>query len=150
MTTDQNIPRAPLILGLAGLLPFLWAALGVLAPGIAEVTVDIMGPRFNARYMLISYGTVILCFMSGVLWGFATKSERLAPYLMSTGPALWAFFMIGGGERQATSAVLIGFLLVFGCDMQFRMWGLTPHWWLSLRALLTVVVVACLAVGLFL
>lgn len=145
-----SIPRAPFFLGLAGLLPFLWGALGVLVPSVSDLTVDIMGPRFNARFMLISYGTVILCFMSGVLWGFAVKSDRLAPYLMSTGPALWAFFMIGGGERQATSAVLVGFLLVFGCDMQFSMWGLTPPWWLSLRALLTVVVVACIAVGLWL
>jgi len=150
MIQTGSIPRAPLYLGLAGLLPFLWGALGVLIPGIADLTVDIMGQRFNARYMLISYGTIILCFMSGVLWGFATKSDRFVPYLMSTGPALWAFFMVGGGERQATSAVLIGFLLVFGCDMQFRMWGLTPPWWLSLRALLTSIVVACLAVGLFL
>ncbi|MEM9584492.1 MAG: DUF3429 domain-containing protein [Pseudomonadota bacterium] len=145
----NTIPRAPLYLGLAGLLPFLWAAAGVLSPGLSEATVSVIGPRFNAPYVLISYGTVIMCFMSGVLWGFATKSERLIPYAMSTIPALWAFFAIGGGERQATSAVLVGFILVFLCDLQFAVWRLTPTWWIKLRTLLTAIVLGCLLIGLY-
>lgn len=142
------IPRPALLLGFAGLLPFLWAALGVLFPALSDATVAALGPRFNAPYVLISYGTVILCFMSGVLWGFAIKSDRMLPYALSTMPALWAFFTIGGGERQATSAVLVGFILVFMCDLQFAAWRLTPAWWIKLRALLSAVVIACLAVGL--
>ncbi len=145
MTT---IPRPALLLGLAGLLPFIWAALGVLVPSVSDLTVATLGARFNAPYMLISYGTVIMCFMSGVLWGFATKSDRLLPYVLSTLPALWAFFTIGGGERQATSAVLVGFILVFLFDLQFAVWKLTPPWWVKLRALLTAVVLACLCIGL--
>lgn len=143
------IPRGPLVLGIVGLLPFVWAALGILAPSVSDATVSVLGPRFNASYMLISYGTVILCFMSGVLWGFATKTDDITAYVLSTMPALWTFFTIGGGERQATSAVLIGFLLVFVCDVQFRLWNLTPLWWLKLRARLTGVVVVCLLIGLF-
>ncbi len=143
-----QIPRPALYLSLAGLLPFLWAALGILVPAMSEATVDILGARFNAPFILISYGTVILCFMSGVLWGFAVKSDRFLPYLVSTLPALWAFFAIGGGERQATSAVLIGFLLVFLFDLQFTVWRLTPPWWIKLRAWLTAIVLACLAIGL--
>ena len=145
----KDIPTSALSLGLAGLLPFLWAALGILMPSVSDLTVSILGPRFNAPYMLIAYGTVILCFMSGVLWGFAVKSERFLPYVLSVIPALWAFFTIGGGERQATSAVLVGFILVFLFDMQLANWGLTPPWWVKLRALLTAVVLACLAVGLY-
>lgn len=145
----MSIPRAPLLLGLAGLLPFLWAAAGVLVPALSDATVVRLGARFNAPYVLISYGTVILCFMSGVLWGFATKADRLAPYMASVLPALWAFFMVGGGERQATSAVLIGFILVFVFDVQFAVWKLTPAWWIKLRALLTATVVTCLLIGLY-
>ena len=143
-----QIPRGPLLLGLAGLLPFVWAALGVLAHPISDITVAALGARFSAPYVLISYGTVIMCFMSGVLWGFAVKSDRVLPYVLSTIPALWAFFAIGGGERQATSAVLIGFLLVFLFDLQFSIWKLTPPWWIKLRGLLTAVVLTCLAIGL--
>lgn len=143
------IPRGALFLGLAGLLPFLWAALGVLVPAVSDATVSLLGPRFNAPYMLVSYGTVILCFMSGVLWGFATKTNEVKGFALSVMPALWAFFTIGGGPQQATSAVLIGFILVFACDVQFRIWGLAPDWWLKLRALLTAIVAACLLVGIF-
>ena len=144
-----SIPRPPLLLGLAGLLPFLWAAAGILIPPLSEATVAVLGARFNAPYVLISYGTVILCFMSGVLWGFATTQERIIPYAVSTLPALWAFFTIGGGESQATSAVMVGFILVFLFDLQFSIWRLTPVWWLPLRGVLTAVVLACLAIGLW-
>ena len=109
------IPRGALVLGLAGLLPFLWGALGLLVPALGDATVALLGQRFNAGYILISYGTVILCFMSGVLWGFATKTNDIKAFALSTMPALWAFFTIGGGPQQATSAVLIGFILVFAC-----------------------------------
>ena len=143
----SQIPRPALFLGLAGLLPFLWAALGVIVPTVSDTTVAALGARFNAPYMLIAYGTVILCFMSGVLWGYATTSNRFLPYLMSTLPALWAFFMVGGGEKQATSALLVGFLFVFACDLQFRVWRLTPEWWIPMRALLTAVAMGCLFIG---
>jgi hypothetical protein len=143
------IPRAPLLLGLAGLMPFLWAALGSLVPSFSDMTVGVLGQRFNAPFVLISYGTVILCFMSGVLWGFAVKSDRFAPYIYSVIPALWAFFTIGGGEEQATKAVLIGFILVFAFDLQFSVWRLVPDWWIKLRALLTAIVCGCLLIGVF-
>ncbi len=142
------IPRPALAMGLAGLLPFLWGAAGLLVPALSDSTVALLGQRFNAGFILISYGTVIMCFMSGVLWGFATGQERMLPYILSTIPALWAFFAIGGGEQQATSAVLVGFILVFLFDLQFSNWRLTPPWWLKLRALLTGVVALCLIIGL--
>ncbi|PTX57313.1 uncharacterized protein DUF3429 [Litoreibacter ponti] len=142
------IPRPALYLGLAGLLPFLWGALGTLVPAIDQFTVSALGQRFNAGFILVSYGTVILCFMSGVLWGFATKTNEFKAFSLSTMPALWAFFTVGGGQDRAISAVLIGFLLVFACDVQFRLWGLAPDWWLKLRTLLTAIVAACLAIGL--
>ena len=143
-------PASALILGLAGLIPFLWAALGHLMPQLSDWTVSILGQRFAASHMLIAYGTVILCFMSGVLWGFATEAFGTAAtkaYALSVVPALWAFFAIGGGETRATSAVLVGFLLVFACDLQFSAWGLTPSWWVKLRAMLTGIVVLCLLIG---
>ena len=141
------IPRSALYLGLAGLLPFLWAAAGLLVPAIGEFTVGFLGQRFNPGYMLVAYGWTILCFMSGVLWGFATKSNEAKAYALSVLPALWAFFTVGGGNGPATSALIIGFILVFACDVQFRSWGLAPDWWLKLRAFLTLVVLICLGMG---
>src|SRR6056297_1913969 len=70
-----GIPRAPLLLGLAGLLPFLWGALTLYSEGAALLTLDTVGPRFTGPFVMLQYGTIILAFMSGVLWGFATKAE---------------------------------------------------------------------------
>ena len=139
------IPRGALVLGLAGLLPFLWAALGILVPAVSDFTVSLLGPRFNAPYMLVSYGTVILCFMSGVLWGFATKTNEVKAFALSVMPALWAFFMIGDGPVTASLNLSIGFAGLLILDWQFQKWGLAPPWWMKLRVLLTVLVLLSLA-----
>ncbi|NYS24201.1 DUF3429 domain-containing protein [Rhodobacteraceae bacterium 2376] len=146
------IPRPALWLGLAGLLPFLWGVGTLLSPALAEVTLRSIGPRFVGPYVLIAYGTVILCFMSGVLWGFAARGEagRWRGYALSVLPALWAFFFVGGGAVQALWALLTGFVVLLVMDMQFGQWGLTPRWWMRLRLILTAGVVACLALGLVL
>jgi hypothetical protein len=149
----REIPRAPLILGLAGLIPFVWGALTYLIGPLANWGAETLGPRFVGPYIQLFYGSVILSFMSGVLWGFATKTEgsRAATgYALSVLPALWAFFMTGGGPTTAGMNLIFGFLGLLLLDAAFARWGLTPPWWMALRVLLTAVVVACLAVGVFL
>jgi hypothetical protein len=143
-----DIPRAPLLLGLAGLLPFLWGAATVLVPGLADWGVRAIGPRFAGPYVLLSYGTVILAFMSGVLWGFATKAEgqvAASGYALAVLPALWAFFFVGGGPVSAAMYLMFGFLGLLGLDWMFWRQGLAPAWWMRLRLGLTAVVVFCLS-----
>ncbi|TVS04394.1 MAG: DUF3429 domain-containing protein [Rhodobacteraceae bacterium] len=147
------IPRSALALGLAGLLPFFFGLATLLSPALRETTEGLIGPRFTGPYVLISYGSVILSFMSGVLWGFAARGEmehHWRGYALSTVPALWVFFMVGGGPSQALSALLIGFVGLLRLDWQFRLWGLAPDWWMRLRLILTAGVVLCLALGLWL
>ena len=142
------IPRAPLLLGLAGLIPFVWGALTVSVPGLGEWGVRTLGPRLAGPFVLLNYGIVILAFMSGVLWGFATKAEgsRAATgYALSVIPALWAFFMVGGGPVFSAIYLIAGFLGLLALDWSFARQGLAPEWWMRLRILLTVVVVACLS-----
>ncbi|SEM29252.1 Protein of unknown function [Roseovarius tolerans] len=149
----QTIPRAPLILGLAGLLPFLWGALTVLVPDLGLWTAQTLGPRFAGPYVMLFYGAVILSFMSGVLWGFAawaTGTLATTGYALSVIPALWAFFMTGGGPTSAGMNLIFGFAGLLLLDLQFARWGLAPAWWMPLRLLLSAVVIACLAVGVFL
>ncbi|MFK7763423.1 MAG: DUF3429 domain-containing protein [Roseobacter sp.] len=148
-----RIPLAPLLLGLAGLIPFLWGALTYLSPQMAQWGADSLGARFIGPYVQLFYGSIILSFMSGVLWGFATKARgaRAATgYVLSVIPALWAFFMTGGGPTTAGMNLIFGFLGLLALDFAFSAWGLTPRWWMSLRVLLTSIVIACLAVGVFL
>ena len=142
-----SIPRSALILGLAGLIPFAWGVVTLYHDGMAELTASMLGPRFVGPYLQLFYGTVILSFMSGVLWGFATKTTGAAAaagYALSVIPALWAFFMTGGGPVSTGLNLITGFLGLLILDFYFFRAGLTPRWWMKLRILLTSGVVACL------
>ena len=142
-----RIPTAPLLLGLAGLLPFFWGVLTMYLPTFQEVTLATLGPRFAGPYVQLSYGTVILAFMSGVLWGFATKAEgsvAASGYALSVLPALWAFFLVGGGPVSAATFLILGFIGLLGLDLMFARQGLAPGWWMQLRCLLTTGVVLSL------
>lgn len=143
----STIPKSALILGLAGLLPFVWGVVTIYSPVAADWTVGTIGPRFIGPYVGLAYGTVILSFMSGVLWGFATKGtggQAATGYVLSVLPALWAFFMIGGGPVSAGMNLIFGFIGLLALDFAFWRWGLAPHWWMTLRVLLTGVVIMCL------
>lgn len=147
-----EIPRSALILGLAGLIPFLWGAANVLFPATVGWGGQWMPPMFMGSYVILTYGVVILSFMSGVLWGFAAKGAERAwrGYAASVVPALWALFMVTGPEAQALSALLTGFFALLALDAQFALWRLVPRWWMRLRFLLTAGVAVCLGVGLWL
>ncbi|MDP2085068.1 MAG: DUF3429 domain-containing protein [Gemmobacter sp.] len=141
------IPRSALILGLAGLIPFVWGGLTVLAPDLADWSAGRLGARFTGPYVGLAYGTVILAFMSGVLWGFATKAEgtdAALGYGLSVIPALWAFFMVGGGPVSAAINLMAGFVGLLALDWHFWRAGLAPAWWLRLRMGLTAAVLASL------
>jgi hypothetical protein len=148
-----QIPRSALILGLAGVLPFGWGALTLVSDAASQWGMDVLGARFIGPYVQLSYGMVILSFMSGVLWGFATKAkggQAATGYALSVIPALWAFFMTGGGPVSAGMNLIFGFLGLLVLDYSFWRWGLAPNWWMQLRVLLTVLVVSCLSLGVFL
>lgn len=139
------IPRAPLFLGLAGLLPFLWGALTLVSSDLAIWATRTIGARFSGPFVMLNYGTIILAFMSGVLWGFATKGGQPLNYALSVIPALWVFFAVGAGAASSAVYLIAGFLGLLALDWHFANQGLTPPWWMRLRILLTVVVVACLS-----
>lgn len=146
------IPQTALILGLAGLIPFVWGALTELSPLLADWGAANLGPRFIGPYVGLAYGTVILAFMSGVLWGFAAQARGAAAtqgYVLSVIPALWTFFMVGGGPVSAAINLMAGFAGVLLIDWSFWRQGLAPAWWMGLRCGLTAIVLACLAVTAF-
>jgi hypothetical protein len=148
---DTRIPRAPLLLGLAGLIPFLWSAATHLIPSLSGWAGQWLPPMFLGAYVGLTYGTVILSFMSGVLWGFATRAEgreAAIAYTLSVIPALWVFLMVTDASANSIIYLAAGFIGLLFLDTIFSVWGLAPRWWLRLRIMLTIVVVACLALPL--
>ena len=73
MIDDARIPRPALLLGLAGLVPFLWSAATHLSPVLATWAGQWFKPMFLGAYVGLTWGTVVLAFLSGVLWGFAGR-----------------------------------------------------------------------------
>jgi len=144
----KYIPQTPLLLGLAGLVPFVWGALTLMSADLMAWSTQVLGARLSGPYVGLAYGVVILSFMSGVLWGFATRATgAFVPwgYALSVLPALWAFFMTGMGPTGSAVSLIVGFVALLALDVLFARQGLTPVWWLRLRVLLTSIVVLCLA-----
>ncbi len=137
------MPRSALLLGLAGLLPFLGNAAVILLD-----RPELLGSSGGARGLEI-YGIVILCFMSGVLWGFATKADDGAAlwYSLSVIPALWVFFGMTFRSQDTLGVLLVGFIGLLALDYTFQRAKLAPDWWIRLRVLLTTIVSLCLAIG---
>jgi len=151
----QSIPKPALWLGLAGLIPFLAGAFISLSasPPVPDGSYPLIIPK-DGLALLASYGVVILCFMSGVLWGFAvnaSKETQVIYLTLSVIPALYCFFFVqwGGRPDEQLINLIIGFIGILGLDYLFFRRGLAPEWWMKLRLLLTVIVVSCLAIGTF-
>ncbi len=131
-----------LLLGLAGLIPFL--ACGVLALGQ-------FGERGAAA--LAAYGAVILAFLGGVHWGFALpepshRGER-ARLVLGVLPSLvgWVALLSGIALRvdAALGILLLGFIGTTVVEARARQAGLMPAGYMGLRWVLSGVVVLVLA-----
>ena len=145
-----KIPTGALILGLSGVLPFAWGAVTLLSEEAFNFGIENFGARFVGPLIQLSYGVIILCFMSGILWGFATKmDEKNASlgYILSVLPALWAFLSMGRGPISDTISLIVGFLAVLLIDRHFYLLKLTPLWWMNLRTPLTFLVISLLGLG---
>ncbi len=145
--TAPRVPVAAAALGAAGLIPFVWSAATHLSPGLAAASG--LPPLFLGTYVGLTYGTVILSFMSGVLWGFAAKGSDWLPYALSVIPALWVFFAVNDASDISSIYLIAGFAGLLMLDGTFAARGLAPAWWMRLRLPLTAVVIACLAIPLF-
>lgn len=144
----SHSPRTALILGTAALLPFVWGVVTMWSQPLALATARHLGPRFIGPYVQLSYGTVALAFLSGILWGFASRARAgvaATGYLLSVLPAAWAFLFVSGGPVSAATALGAGFIGVTALDWLFWQQGLVPRWWMRVRLGFTVVVLLSLA-----
>ena len=147
----KKIPNSALILGLSGLIPFFWGALTSFGFVLEDLKLTGLSDEYIGSNINLIYGTIILAFMSGVLWGFAANVDdkrRPVGLILSVLPALWAFFTFNGILINPFISLIIGFCAVFVIDIRFYYWQLTPKWWLSLRSVLTLFVIICLSVNL--
>lgn len=133
---DHAIPAGPLVLGLAGLAPFIALSLAV----------ALQHPRLlglDAGFALAGYGAVILSFLGGVHWGLAMRhpsaQTRARLYALAVAPALWAWagLLVGGAAGLATLA--IGLAVHGAVDASLSGRFAAPRWYGRLRLLLSTI-----------
>lgn len=126
--TDSSVPRAALILGLAGLLPSI-AALAA-AAALPEW-------REAAARVGLAYGAVIASFVGGAWWGLAAARAEAAALprllVLSVLPSLvaWPALLVPTTTGMLLLAGLFATLLP--TDRRLLRDGVAPAWWMGLR-----------------
>ena len=144
----RPLPRLAILLGLAGLLPFVLCSLGALSLSSDASTRSLLA--------LVAYGATILAFLGGVHWGFAldesgTASERAqrARFGLGVLPSLigWTAMLVTFIGLPTTGLLVLtaGFVATTAVEGQAARRGLVPHHYMWLRWGLSAVVIVCLA-----
>jgi len=147
----SRVPFAAAFLGAAGLIPFLYAAALIFVdegalPTFGLATSDPAG----GVQLLWTLGAILLGFMGGCLWGFASAPGR-EPTLLLLGaavvPPVLAFLAIRPDPALSCLWLAFGFATLQAIDVAMMRAGVAPAYWLHLRLPLTAGVVACLLAG---
>lgn len=124
------------ILGFAGLLPFLAAALGVMF-------LDDLLLALSQRTFLL-YSTAILCFLGGTLWGETLPEPSVgqgATILVSNGIVVFAVLaMLTAQPLLAAILLMLGHLMLLWYERQLpqrAVWYTRMRSWLTFVAVLT-------------
>lgn len=140
-TSESRIPRAALVTGLGGLIPFWALALSPLASLELAPVISL--------FILNTYGAVILSFVGAIWWGLAValpNAPRTAMFCWSVVPALmgWAAAAPIMPADIGLLILMAGFAIQWLLDIAlFGKLGV-PVWVIRLRTILTLGVLGAL------
>lgn len=127
------IPPAPLLLGLAGLIPFWALAIGLSMHGALAVA----PPQLDAA--LATYGAIIVSFLGGIRWGLAVPAgDTGRNYLISVLPSLVAWALLAAPEPWRLAGLGLAAFALGPIDLGLVRGGLAPTWFGTLRIILSV------------
>jgi hypothetical protein len=145
-----DIPRAALLLGYLGLVPFVYGVVMIFSVPESLPTFGFFesSPQ-GGVHILERFGAAILAFMGGCLWGFSSSGRQPTTLLLagSAVPAFLAFIAIQPNPAYSCIWLAFGYVVLQALDVLYQRAGVTPAYWLSLRLPLTAGVMACLLVG---
>jgi Protein of unknown function (DUF3429) len=141
--TTINVAR---LLGLAGAIPFVFAAIAI--------HFDVWLPRAQAINLAVVYAAVILSFLGGIHWGYSVMLVQAGRgrdagllFAVSVLPALaaWTTLLLTT-LQHAIWLQVTWFILVWFVDWQLSRRQLVPAWFMGLRTIITLLVVIALLV----
>mgnify|MGYP002633853819 FL=1 len=135
----KAIPRSALILGWAGLIPFVFGGISIWI----DIPINI---KLGISQMTLTYGMIILSFLGGVRWGAAmVQSYKMdAALVLSVAPSLLAFATFFMPGQDASLALSIAFIGQGFTDHAAGRDGRLPGWYPNFRVMLTIVVTGSL------
>lgn len=136
MARLTTVPMGAVILGVAGLIPFLgFAALAVSGTDGGLGTIGL-----SPRTILSAYGAIIASFLGGIRWGAAAaRGAGNADYLLAVVPSLLAWAALAAPapwDLRILGLLVLAWGLI---DQDLSRRGLVPHWLGRLRLVLSVV-----------
>lgn len=136
-----EVPLPARVLGLAGLIPFALCTAAVWTPSPMM--------QFEGLRLLLGYAAVILTFLGGVHWGKALAGEHEGDLNWtrlgwSVAPSLIAWAALRMSPGFALIVFIAAFAIAFLVDRHAVRTGFLPEWYLPLRKVLTLGVLACL------
>lgn len=144
MPRATQVPAGAVILGIAGLVPFVgFAALALSGGdgGLGELGLE-------PRTILSAYGAVIASFLGGIRWGAAAaRGGGSADYLLAVVPSLLAWAALAAPspwDLRVLGVLVLAWGLV---DQDLARRGLVPVWLGRLRLALSLVAGASLLVA---
>lgn len=142
----RNLPVSAILLGAAGLVPFVGCALGALSLQGEWARMSLLG--------LSAYGAVVLSFLGAVHWGFglmatdAPARVQRARFGLGVVPALvgWAALLVTfvGLPKTGLLVLAAGFAATTVVEGRAARAGLMPPGYMGLRWVLSVGVTVCL------
>ncbi|MFT5047301.1 MAG: hypothetical protein ACI8UP_004295 [Porticoccaceae bacterium] len=163
-SNDQTIPTSALVLGIAGLIPFIACAALACLPELGSTmlgsslfprsagAMSIDAIQQKAIFALGAYGAIILSFLGGVRWGNLLDSKiqlrQWGPLLLSVLPSLIAWPALLLPTAWMLSVLAAGFVLQYAYDVEGVRQKILPEWFGKLRTILTTGATLSLLAGL--
>ncbi|SFL78257.1 DUF3429 domain-containing protein [Methylorubrum salsuginis] len=134
MARLTTVPTSAVLLGIAGLIPFIgFAALSVSG---SDGGLGVIG--LSPRTILSAYGAVIASFLGGIRWGVAAaRGAGWQDYVLAIIPSLLAWAALAAPPpwdlRMLGALVLLWGLV----DQDLARRGMVPNWMSRLRLMLS-------------
>jgi hypothetical protein len=139
----RRLPLLAVILGLAGIIPFIVCGLG-------SVSASFVGAQIAVQ-LLLAYGAGVLSFLGGIHWGTALATDESGRQRLSLGvlPGLlgWLTLAVSYYTGRATVGIallIVLFIAAAAAEWKGHLLGGIPSGYIVLRIAVTVAVVAIL------